>query len=80
MNNWHVFLHIFRDEINPWAQIYFISWWLLAAVIIMNIFVALILDNFIAKECWPNSRYYLLYTDVNLRQISRLFFNISLQQ
>ena len=47
VNNWHVFLHVFRDEINPWAQLYFITWWLTAAVIILNIFVALILDNFI---------------------------------
>jgi len=53
VNNWHVFLHVFRDEINPWAQLYFITWWLTAAVIILNIFVALILDNFIAK--WETS-------------------------
>ena len=53
VNNWHVFLHVFRDEINPWAQVYFITWWLVSAVIILNIFVALILDNFIAK--WENA-------------------------
>ena len=49
VNNWHVFLHVFRDEINTWAQLYFICWWLTSAVVILNIFVALILDNFIVK-------------------------------
>ena len=39
VNNWHVFLHIFKDEISGWAQVYFITWWLVSAVIILNIFV-----------------------------------------
>ena len=35
-------------------KIYFVLWWLTSAVIILNIFVALILDNFIVK--WERSQ------------------------
>ena len=37
-------IHIFKIK---YIQLYFVAWWLTSAVIILNIFVALILDNFI---------------------------------
>nr|CAB3267179.1 two pore calcium channel protein 2-like [Phallusia mammillata] len=49
VNNWGVFLTAFTQEVSPWSQIYFIAWWLISAVVCINLFVALILDHFIAK-------------------------------
>ncbi|CBY33072.1 unnamed protein product [Oikopleura dioica] len=48
VNNWQVFLHKF-SKISTWTQVYFVLWWLSSSVIILNIFVALILDNFINR-------------------------------
>jgi len=43
VNNWGVFLQAFK-EVNPWSQ-----WWLISSVVCINLFIALILDHFIAK-------------------------------
>jgi len=51
VNNWFVFLDKFsRDSIlKGWSRLYFIVWWLLAAIIGMNLFVSLVLDTFLIK-------------------------------
>ncbi len=51
VNNWFVFLDKFaRDSmLGGWSKLYFIAWWLLAAIIGMNLFVSLLLDTFLLK-------------------------------
>ncbi|XP_039924347.1 two pore channel protein 2 isoform X5 [Hirundo rustica] len=49
VNNWQVFLDAFSRYSSPWAKIYFVAWWLISSVIWVNLFVALLLENFIHK-------------------------------
>ncbi|KAM8938887.1 two pore channel protein 2 isoform 3-T3 [Pelodytes ibericus] len=49
VNNWQVFLDAFSRYTNPWSKLYFVVWWLVSSVIWVNLFVALILENFIHK-------------------------------
>ncbi len=51
VNNWFVFLEKFaRDSmLGGWSRLYFIVWWLIAAIIGMNLFVSLVLDTFLIK-------------------------------
>ncbi|XP_018410009.1 PREDICTED: two pore calcium channel protein 2 [Nanorana parkeri] len=53
VNNWQVFLDAFSRYTNPWSKLYFVAWWLVSSVIWVNLFVALILENFIHK--WDRS-------------------------
>nr|DBA17512.1 TPA: hypothetical protein GDO54_002944 [Pyxicephalus adspersus] len=53
VNNWQVFLEAFSRYTNPWSKLYFVAWWLVSSVIWVNLFVALILENFIHK--WDRS-------------------------
>ncbi|KAM9302452.1 two pore channel protein 2 [Gastrophryne carolinensis] len=53
VNNWQVFLEAFSRYTNPWSKLYFVTWWLVSSVIWVNLFVALILENFIHK--WDRS-------------------------
>ncbi|XP_063253611.1 two pore channel protein 2 isoform X2 [Prinia subflava] len=49
VNNWQVFLDAFSRYSSPWSKIYFVAWWLISSVIWVNLFVALLLENFIHK-------------------------------
>ncbi|XP_074086981.1 two pore channel protein 2 [Macrotis lagotis] len=49
VNNWQVFLDAYTRYSSPWSKLYFVAWWLVSSVIWMNLFVALILENFIHK-------------------------------
>ncbi|KAK2151678.1 hypothetical protein LSH36_355g04013 [Paralvinella palmiformis] len=49
VNNWHVFLDAYKEVASGWSQLYFIVWWLLSVVITLNLFTALILENFIMR-------------------------------
>ncbi|XP_078077115.1 two pore channel protein 2 isoform X2 [Mustelus asterias] len=53
VNNWQVFLDVFSRFASPWSKLYFVAWWLVSSVIWVNLFVALILENFIHK--WDRS-------------------------
>ncbi|XP_075044395.1 two pore channel protein 2 [Mixophyes fleayi] len=53
VNNWQVFLDAFSRYTNPWSKLYFVAWWLVSSVVWVNLFVALILENFIHK--WDRS-------------------------
>ncbi|XP_069760706.1 two pore channel protein 2 isoform X2 [Narcine bancroftii] len=53
VNNWQVFLDVFATYASPWSKLYFVAWWLVSSVIWVNLFVALILENFIHK--WDRS-------------------------
>nr|XP_033784696.1 two pore calcium channel protein 2 isoform X3 [Geotrypetes seraphini] len=54
VNNWQVFLEAFSRYTSPWSKLYFVAWWLVSSVIWINLFVALILENFIHK--WDRSQ------------------------
>ncbi|KAM6158104.1 two pore channel protein 2 [Rhynchocyon petersi] len=49
VNNWQVFMDEYRRYAGPWSKLYFVSWWLVSSVIWVNLFLALILENFIHK-------------------------------
>ncbi|XP_020826380.1 LOW QUALITY PROTEIN: two pore channel protein 2 [Phascolarctos cinereus] len=49
VNNWQVFLDVYTRYSSPWSKLYFVAWWLVSSVVWMNLFVALILENFIHK-------------------------------
>ncbi|XP_045414199.1 two pore channel protein 2 isoform X2 [Lemur catta] len=49
VNNWQVFLDAYQRYSGPWSKIYFVSWWLVSSVIWVNLFLALILENFLHK-------------------------------
>ncbi|XP_042197410.1 two pore calcium channel protein 2 [Callorhinchus milii] len=53
VNNWQVFLDVFSRYTTPWSKLYFVFWWLVSSVIWVNIFVALMLENFLHK--WGQS-------------------------
>ncbi|VFV44620.1 two pore calcium channel protein [Lynx pardinus] len=49
VNNWQVFLDAYRRFSGPWSKMYFVLWWLVSSVIWVNLFLALILENFLHK-------------------------------
>ncbi|ELK24238.1 Two pore calcium channel protein 2 [Myotis davidii] len=49
VNNWQVFLDAYQRYSGPWSKIYFVLWWLVSSVIWINLFLALILENFLHK-------------------------------
>lgn len=49
VNNWFVFLDAYAKYTTKWSYLYFIVWWLTSVVIVLNLFTALILENFIMK-------------------------------
>ncbi|XP_062868686.1 two pore channel protein 2 [Trichomycterus rosablanca] len=61
VNNWQVFMDAFTRYTSEWSKVYFVSWWLTSSVMWVNLFVALILENFTYK--WDKS-YALSVSDV----------------
>ncbi|XP_033104811.1 two pore calcium channel protein 2-like [Anneissia japonica] len=55
VNNWHIFLDAYAEYTNKWYQIYFICWYFVSVLVCLNLFAALIIENFITK--WD--RYHL---------------------
>ncbi|XP_068170527.1 two pore channel protein 2 isoform X1 [Antennarius striatus] len=53
INNWQVFLDVYTRYTTEWSKIYFVCWWITSSVMWVNLFVALILENFIYK--WDRS-------------------------
>uniref|UniRef100_A0A6Q2YAF6 Ion transport domain-containing protein n=1 Tax=Esox lucius TaxID=8010 RepID=A0A6Q2YAF6_ESOLU len=53
VNNWQVFMDAYSRYTTEWSKVYFVSWWLTSSVMWVNLFVALILENFIYK--WDRS-------------------------
>lgn len=55
VNNWYIFLDKFACDsfLGKWAKIYFIVWWLVSAIICVNLFISLVLEIFLIKwEAW----------------------------
>ncbi|XP_061176649.1 two pore channel protein 2-like isoform X3 [Saccostrea echinata] len=53
VNNWSVFLKAYAEAKTEWSYLYFVVWWLFSVVIVMQLFTALIIENFIMK--WDKS-------------------------
>uniref|UniRef100_A0AAY5EHS8 Two pore channel protein 2 n=1 Tax=Electrophorus electricus TaxID=8005 RepID=A0AAY5EHS8_ELEEL len=53
VNNWQVFMDAYTRYTTEWSKLYFVSWWLTSSVMWVNLFVALILENFTYK--WDKS-------------------------
>ncbi|XP_072046369.1 two pore channel protein 2-like [Amphiura filiformis] len=49
VNNWHIFLGAYKKYSSGWAQLYFISWYFVSVLVCLNVFTALVLENFITK-------------------------------
>lgn len=49
VNNWQVFLEAFQRFSGPWSKVYFVLWWLVSSVIWVNLFLALLLENFLHR-------------------------------
>uniref|UniRef100_A0A8C6RA18 Two pore channel protein 2 n=1 Tax=Nannospalax galili TaxID=1026970 RepID=A0A8C6RA18_NANGA len=49
VNNWQVFLDVYRRFSGPWSVVYFVLWWLVSSVIWVNLFLALLLENFLYR-------------------------------
>ncbi|KAM9461501.1 two pore channel protein 2 isoform 1-T1 [Clarias gariepinus] len=61
VNNWQVFMDAYTRYTTEWSKVYFVSWWFTSSVMWVNLFVALILENFTYK--WDKS-YALSVSDV----------------
>lgn len=53
VNNWQAFIEAYSRYTTEWSKVYFVTWWLTSSVMWVNLFVALILENFIYK--WDRS-------------------------
>ncbi|XP_034382532.1 two pore calcium channel protein 2 isoform X2 [Cyclopterus lumpus] len=53
VNNWQAFLTVYNRYGTPWSKVYFVTWWLTSSVMWVNLFVAVILENFTYK--WDRS-------------------------
>ncbi|KFO28307.1 Two pore calcium channel protein 2 [Fukomys damarensis] len=49
VNNWQVILDAYERYVGPWSKIYFVLWWLVSSVIWVNLFLALLLENFLHR-------------------------------
>ncbi|CAM9492019.1 unnamed protein product [Bubo scandiacus] len=78
VNNWQVFLEAFSRYSSPWAKIYFVAWWLISSVIWVNLFVALLLENFIHK--WDRRCHREAFLDIEYQQTVELMFRDVLEE
>lgn len=53
VNNWQAFMDAYSRYTTDWAKVYFVCWWLISSVMWVNLFVALILENFTYR--WDRS-------------------------
>ncbi|XP_065539511.1 two pore channel protein 2 isoform X3 [Lathamus discolor] len=78
VNNWQVFLEAFSRYSSPWAKIYFVAWWLISSVIWVNLFVALLLENFIHK--WDRRCHREPLSDIEYQRTVDLMFRDVLEE
>uniref|UniRef100_A0A0X3PSD3 Two pore calcium channel protein 2 n=1 Tax=Schistocephalus solidus TaxID=70667 RepID=A0A0X3PSD3_SCHSO len=46
-NNWHVIVRAFSDQLGRWVHLYMVSWWILAAVVLVTLTTAMIIESFL---------------------------------
>ncbi|NXB11252.1 TPC2 protein, partial [Cnemophilus loriae] len=61
-----------------WAKIYFVAWWLISSVIWVNLFVALLLENFIHK--WDRHCQRESLSDIEYQRTVELMFRDVLEE
>uniref|UniRef100_A0A3Q3XCF6 Ion transport domain-containing protein n=1 Tax=Mola mola TaxID=94237 RepID=A0A3Q3XCF6_MOLML len=71
INNWQAFLDAYSRYTTGWSKIYFVCWWLTSSVMWVNLFVALILENFIYK--WDRSH------SCSVTDVERIRYETSVQ-
>lgn len=71
VNNWQAFIDAYSRYTTEWSKIYFVSWWLTSSVMWVNLFVALILENFIYK--WDRSH------SCSVTDVERIRYETSVQ-
>ncbi|XP_044208736.1 two pore calcium channel protein 2 [Thunnus albacares] len=71
VNNWQAFMDAYSRYTTEWAKIYFVCWWLTSSVMWVNLFVALILENFIYK--WDRSH------SCSVTDVERIRYETSVQ-
>ncbi|XP_066504025.1 two pore channel protein 2 [Hoplias malabaricus] len=72
VNNWQVFMDAYTRYTTEWSKVYFVSWWLTSSVMWVNLFVALILENFTYK--WDKSH------TLSVSDVERTRYETSVQQ
>ncbi|XP_074853544.1 two pore channel protein 2 isoform X2 [Carettochelys insculpta] len=78
VNNWQVFLDAFSRYASPWSKVYFVAWWLISSVIWVNLFVALLLENFIHK--WDRHSHRQSLSEIEYQTTEELMFRDVLQE
>ncbi|KAK2853396.1 hypothetical protein Q5P01_006057 [Channa striata] len=71
VNNWQAFMEAYSRYTTEWAKVYFVCWWLTSSVMWVNLFVALILENFIYK--WDRSH------SCSVTDVERIRYETSVQ-
>uniref|UniRef100_A0AAQ4R0D1 Ion transport domain-containing protein n=1 Tax=Gasterosteus aculeatus aculeatus TaxID=481459 RepID=A0AAQ4R0D1_GASAC len=71
VNNWQAFLEAYSRHTTDWSKIYFVCWWLTSSVMWVNLFVAVILENFIYK--WDRSH------SCSVTDVERIRYETSVQ-
>lgn len=71
VNNWQAFIDAYSRYTTEWSKIYFVCWWLTSSVMWVNLFVALILENFIYK--WDRSH------SCSVTDVERIRYETSVQ-
>ncbi|NXJ15243.1 TPC2 protein, partial [Odontophorus gujanensis] len=64
--------------IYRWAKVYFVAWWLISSVIWVNLFIALLLENFIHK--WDRRCHRESLSDIEYQRTVELMFRDVLEE
>ncbi|KAJ8247696.1 hypothetical protein GJAV_G00249220 [Gymnothorax javanicus] len=78
VNNWQVFLEVYSRYTTGWSKLYFVSWWLTSSVMWVNLFVAIILENFIYK--WDHASSALELGNTRIQTTVQLMFREHIQE
>ncbi|XP_074521664.1 two pore channel protein 2 [Halichoeres trimaculatus] len=71
VNNWQAFMDAYSRYTSDWSKIFFVCWWLTSSVMWVNLFVALILENFIYR--WDRSH------SCSVTEVERIRYQTSVQ-
>nr|XP_020638448.1 two pore calcium channel protein 2 [Pogona vitticeps] len=78
VNNWQVFLEAYSRYSSSWSKLYFVTWWLISSVIWVNLFIALLLENFIHK--WDRRCHRPSLSEVEYQMTMELMFRDVLEE
>ncbi|KFU85021.1 Two pore calcium channel protein 2, partial [Chaetura pelagica] len=75
---YHLLYLLSVNLVCRWAKIYFVAWWLISSVIWVNLFVALLLENFIHK--WDRRCHREPLSDIEYQRTVELMFRDVLEE